>query len=78
MKTILIVEDVELNRELLVQLLEDDYRLVLAAGWTSGAFEKAVEARPGPHPHGPVAAAHGRVGGDAPAEGGRQPRRRSR
>ena len=27
MKTILIVEDVELNRELLVQLLEDDYRL---------------------------------------------------
>jgi CheY-like chemotaxis protein len=30
MKTILIVEDVELNRDLLVQLLEDDYRLVLA------------------------------------------------
>jgi two-component system cell cycle response regulator DivK len=30
MKTILIVEDVELNRDLLVQLLEDDYRLLLA------------------------------------------------
>ena len=30
MKTILIVEDVALNRELLVQLLEDRYRLVLA------------------------------------------------
>ena len=30
MKTILIVEDVELNRELLVQLLADRYRLVLA------------------------------------------------
>lgn len=30
MKTILIVEDVPLNRELLVQLLEDRYRLVLA------------------------------------------------
>jgi len=29
-KTILIVEDVDLNRELLVQLLEDRYRLVLA------------------------------------------------
>lgn len=30
MKTILVVEDVALNRELLVQLLEDRYRLVLA------------------------------------------------
>ena len=29
-KTILIVEDVELNRDLLVQLLEDEYRLVTA------------------------------------------------
>lgn len=29
-KTLLIVEDAALNRELLVQLLEDDYRLVLA------------------------------------------------
>jgi two-component system, cell cycle response regulator DivK len=45
MKTILIVEDVELNRELLVQLLEDDYRLVLAQDGQA-AIEKATEARP--------------------------------
>lgn len=30
MKKILIVEDVELNRDLLVQLLEDDYQIVTA------------------------------------------------
>lgn len=30
MKTILIVEDVVMNRELLVQLLENDYRLLMA------------------------------------------------
>lgn len=30
MKTILIVEDVAMNRELLTQLLEDDYRLLTA------------------------------------------------
>jgi CheY-like chemotaxis protein len=30
MKTILIVEDVALNRDLLVQLLEEDYRLQIA------------------------------------------------
>jgi CheY-like chemotaxis protein len=29
-KTVLIVEDVELNRDLLVQLLEDEYRLLTA------------------------------------------------
>lgn len=45
MKTILIVEDVELNRELLVQLLEDDYRLVLAEDGQA-ALQKAREARP--------------------------------
>lgn len=45
MKTILIVEDVELNRELLVQLLENDYRLVLA-GDGMAALECAGEARP--------------------------------
>jgi CheY-like chemotaxis protein len=39
------VEDVELNRDLLVQLLEDDYRLVLAADGQA-ALEKALEARP--------------------------------
>ncbi|HKQ28858.1 MAG TPA: response regulator [Burkholderiales bacterium] len=45
MKTILIVEDVELNRDLLVQLLEDDYRLVLAEDGQS-ALLRAVEAKP--------------------------------
>lgn len=30
MKTILIVEDVELNRDLLIQLLEDHYRVIVA------------------------------------------------
>lgn len=45
MKTILIVEDVELNRDLLVQLLEENYRLVLAADGEA-ALQKAAEARP--------------------------------
>ena len=45
MKTILIVEDVELNRDLLVQLLEDEYRLVLAADGQA-ALQKAAEAKP--------------------------------
>jgi len=45
MKTILIVEDVELNRELLVQLLEDDYQLVLAQDGQS-AIQKAMQAKP--------------------------------
>jgi len=45
MKTILIVEDVELNRELLVQLLENDYRLVLAADGAA-ALERAAETKP--------------------------------
>jgi two-component system cell cycle response regulator DivK len=45
MKTILIVEDVALNRDLLVQLLEDDYRLVIAGDGVS-ALERAGEARP--------------------------------
>ena len=45
MKTILIVEDVELNRDLLVQLLEDDYSLVVAADGAA-ALERAAEARP--------------------------------
>lgn len=30
MKTILIVEDMKLNRDLMVQLLEEDYRLLIA------------------------------------------------
>lgn len=45
MKTILIVEDVELNRDLLVQLLEDEYR-VLVAEDGQAALQKAAEARP--------------------------------
>ena len=45
MKTVLIVEDVELNRDLLVQLLEDDYRLVLAHDGQA-ALEKARDERP--------------------------------
>jgi CheY-like chemotaxis protein len=44
-KTILIVEDVELNRDLLVQLLEDDYRLVVAEDGQA-ALQKALEAKP--------------------------------
>jgi two-component system, cell cycle response regulator DivK len=45
MKTILIVEDVALNRDLLVQLLEDDYRLVIAGDGAS-ALERVAEQRP--------------------------------
>ena len=36
MKKILIVEDVEMNRDLLVQLLEDDYELAEAADGKEG------------------------------------------
>ncbi len=36
MKKILIVEDVELNTELLVQLLEDDYELLIATDGATG------------------------------------------
>jgi two-component system cell cycle response regulator DivK len=36
MKKILIVEDVELNVDLLVQILEDDYSLVVAGDGASG------------------------------------------
>jgi CheY-like chemotaxis protein len=45
MKTILIVEDVELNRELLAQLLEDEHRLVFAEDGAA-ALERAAETRP--------------------------------
>jgi len=45
MKTILIVEDIELNRDLLAQLLEDEHRLVFAADGLA-ALERAAEARP--------------------------------
>ena len=36
MKKILIVEDVEFNRDLLVQLLEDDYEILTAADGAAG------------------------------------------
>ena len=36
MKTILIVEDIELNIDMLVQLLEDDYRLLVARDGAQG------------------------------------------
>jgi two-component system, cell cycle response regulator DivK len=45
MKTVLIVEDIELNRELLAQLLEDDHRLVFAEDGVA-ALERAAETRP--------------------------------
>jgi len=45
MKKILIVEDVEMNRDLLVQLLEDDYELVEATDGKQG-LEMAAQERP--------------------------------
>jgi CheY-like chemotaxis protein len=45
MKSILIVEDIELNRDLLTQLLEDRYRLLFAADGVV-ALERAAEDRP--------------------------------
>jgi len=45
MRKILIVEDVEYNRELLVQLLEDDYEVLTAADGAAG-IEAAARHRP--------------------------------
>ena len=45
MKRILIVEDVELNRDLLIQLLEEDYALVIATDGAAGVA-KAADKRP--------------------------------
>ena len=45
MKRILIVEDVELNRDLLMQLLEDEYELTIAVDGGAGV-EKAASERP--------------------------------
>lgn len=45
MKLVLVVEDNELNRELLVQLLEDDYEVVTAADGERGVA-LAKERRP--------------------------------
>lgn len=44
MKSILIVEDVELNRDLLTQLLEDDYALVMAVDGGAGVTMAASHA----------------------------------
>ena len=45
MKKILIVEDVEMNRDLLVQLLEDDYELLEAVDGNQG-LEMAAQEKP--------------------------------
>ena len=45
MKRVLIVEDVELNRDLLVQLLEEDYALLTATNGAAG-IELATRERP--------------------------------
>ena len=45
MRRILIVEDVEYNRDLLVQLLEDDYEILTAADGAAG-IELAARGRP--------------------------------
>jgi two-component system, cell cycle response regulator DivK len=45
MEKILIVEDIELNRELLIQLLEEDYALAVAIDGAAGV-EKAATERP--------------------------------
>jgi len=43
MKKILIVEDVEFNRDLLVQLLEDDYQILIAADGAAGIAQAERE-----------------------------------
>jgi two-component system, cell cycle response regulator DivK len=45
MKTVLIVEDIELNRELLAQLLEDKHLLVFAEDGVA-ALARAAETKP--------------------------------
>jgi two-component system, cell cycle response regulator DivK len=45
MKKILVVEDVELNRDLIVQLLEDTYEVLTAADGAEG-IQLAVRERP--------------------------------
>jgi CheY-like chemotaxis protein len=45
MRKILVVEDVEYNRDLLVQLLEEDYEVLTAADG-AGGIEAAVRHRP--------------------------------
>ncbi len=45
MKTILVVEDIELNRDLLVQILEDDFVVITAEDGGAG-IARAAEERP--------------------------------
>jgi CheY-like chemotaxis protein len=45
MKTILVVEDVEFNRDLIVQLLEDQYRVLTAVDGKEG-IERAARDHP--------------------------------
>ena len=45
MKKILIIEDMEINIDLLVQILEDDYELVIARNGAEG-LKKATEEKP--------------------------------
>ena len=45
MKTILIVEDIELNIDLLTQILEDDYNLLVARDGAQGV-EVAMQSNP--------------------------------
>ena len=44
-KTILVVDDTEFNRDLVVQLLEDDYEVIIAENGAE-AVEKTQEQRP--------------------------------
>ena len=44
-KTILVIEDQELNRDLLVQILEDTYSVIVAIDGADGVA-KAIELRP--------------------------------
>ncbi len=45
MKTILVIEDIELNRDLLVQILEDDFEVITAEDGATG-IARAAESRP--------------------------------
>jgi CheY-like chemotaxis protein len=44
-KTILVVDDTEFNRDLVVQLLEDDYEIIIAENGAE-ALQKSEEKRP--------------------------------
>ena len=65
MKTILIVEDIDLNIDLLTQLLEEEYALVVAKDGAEGVA-LAAEKRPDLIHHGHCATGDGWVRSDAP------------